>query len=163
MYFRKEIGVILKVKYDMYDKKTVLIAYLDMIGSTSALNNSVNSSSGNGGTSVSNLIGYNASSLHMSQNSSISSTPVQQFEVIRKWLAKNHKKYYESDPPSNKSLLQFLCQFVQFQEENLGRNASKPLPPITRLPVEALTDFSPNGALCYLFYIVIKYKHENKM
>lgn len=63
------------------------------------------------------------------------STSLQQFDVIRKWLAKNQKKYFDNEQASNKQLSQFLGQFIQFQEDNLGRNAPKPLPTVTRLPV----------------------------
>ena len=74
------------------------------------------------------------------------STTIQQFDAIRKWLVKHHKKACDSDPPSNKNLSQFLQQFIQFQEDNLGKNAAKPIPQITRLPV------SPSSPLtCHRF------------
>lgn len=91
------------------------------------------------------------------------STTVQQFDAIRKWLVKHHKKFCDSDPPSNKNLSQFLQQFIQFQEENLGKNAAKPIPQITRLPFEILLDFAPDGALCHLFAVIYKYKHQQKI
>jgi SWI/SNF related-matrix-associated actin-dependent regulator of chromatin subfamily C len=91
------------------------------------------------------------------------STTTQQFEPVRKWLSKHHKKYVEPDPPSNKQLLHFLSQFVQFQEDNLGKNAPQPVPPITRLPIEVLFDFEAGGALCHLFSVVFKYKYEQKI
>lgn len=116
------------------------------------------------------------------------STSLQQFDVIRKWLAKNQKKYFDNDQANNKQLSHFLGQFIQFQEDNLGRNAPKPLPNVTRLPVrveilsfkpfrlilkiylynvvfkfEILVDFQQGGALCHLFSVVFKYKHEQKM
>lgn len=91
------------------------------------------------------------------------STTVQQFDSIRKWLVKNHKKYFESEQPSNKVLSQFLCQFIQFQEEHLGKGAPKTTPAITRLPFEVLVDFQPGGALCHLFSIVFRLKHEQKI
>jgi len=92
------------------------------------------------------------------------STAVPQFESIRKWLVKNHKKYVENDQPSNKMLSQFLCQFIQFQEEYLGRFAApRPNIPVTRLPYEVLVDFQPGGALCHLFSAVFKQKYEQKI
>lgn len=103
-----------------------------------------------------------SSSSSLSSNLIGLSTTLQQFDTIRKWLLKNHKKYCD-DLPSNKNLSQFLQQFVQFQEDNLGKNAPKPTPTITRLPFEILTDFGPGGALCHLFSVILKYKHENKI
>jgi hypothetical protein len=136
-----------------------------MIGSTSALNTSLNNSTGGGGTSSSNAFQsqFNTSTAQLTHILISSSLSVQQFDSIRKWLSKNHKKviqtekktlysplrnalsnyhsiflklkYYDADPPANKVLMQFLCQLVQFQEDNLGRSATKPLPTMTRLPV----------------------------
>ncbi len=88
---------------------------------------------------------------------------VQQFETIRKWLLKNYKKYCEQDQPSNKALSQFICQFFQFQEDNLGRDSAKSQPGITRLPYEVLVDFGNGGALCHFFAFILKHKHEQKM
>ncbi len=74
------------------------------------------------------------------------STAVPQFESIRKWLIKNQKKYVENDQPSNKMLSQFLCQFIQFQEEYLGRYAAtKPPIPVTRLPVSSFSHSSSSS------------------
>ena len=114
-----------------------------MIGSSTLSINNNNSGSFN---SPSYTNSNNSNSLNSSNNanSNISqlsfnlinlSTTTQQFDTIRKWLTKNHKKYCENDPPANKNLLQFLCQLIQFQEDNLGKNAPKPLPAVTRLPV----------------------------
>lgn len=89
-----------------------------------ALNNNNSNSTSTSGEAAANLISM--------------STQIQQFEVIRKWLAKNHKKYYDPDQATNKQLAHFLAQFIQFQEDNLGRNATKPLPNLTRLPVSFL-------------------------
>jgi SWI/SNF related-matrix-associated actin-dependent regulator of chromatin subfamily C len=104
---------------------------------------------------------------HLSSSLIAASTTIQQFDTIRKWLSKHHKKYCENDPPSNKLLSQFLCQFVQFQEEALGRaaaQAAKPHTlPLTRLPFEMLTDFQPGGALCHLFSTIFKFKHEMRI
>jgi SWI/SNF related-matrix-associated actin-dependent regulator of chromatin subfamily C len=116
-----------------------------------ALENSTNPNSGN----------QNASAAAAALIST--STSLTQFEVIRKWLAKNHKKYYDPEQASNKQLSHFLAQFIQFQEENLGRNAPKPAPTVTRLPFEILVDFQQGGALCHLFSVVFKYKHEQKI
>lgn len=39
----------------------------------------------------------------------------------------------QTDPPTNKSLATLVVQLLQFQEDNLGKNVSKP--PMTRIPV----------------------------
>ena len=115
-----------------------------------------NTNGGTGATAASNMSQLSYNLINMS-------TTLQQFETIRKWLTKHHKKYCENDLPSNKSLSQFLCQFIQFQEDHLGKNSPKPLPPITRLPFEVLVDFQTSGALCHLFSTVFKFKYEQKM
>ena len=92
---------------------------------------------------------------HNSANLIALSTTIQQFDTIRKWLIKNHKKYVENDQPSNKQLSHFLGQFVQFQEDNLGCNALKPLPPTTRLPVKLVAFFSILQNVLSLFFLNI--------
>lgn len=42
-------------------------------------------------------------------------------------------QYVQTDPPTNKSLATLVVQLLQFQEDNLGKNVTKP--PMTRLPV----------------------------
>jgi len=42
-------------------------------------------------------------------------------------------QYLQADPPTNKTLAALVLQLIQFQEDNLGKNVSKP--PLTRLPV----------------------------
>ena len=64
-----------------------------MIGSTSALNATLNG--GGGGSSSSNASfqsQYNISMSQLTHNLISASMTVQQFDVIRKWLSKNHKK-----------------------------------------------------------------------
>lgn len=62
------------------------------------------------------------------------STNIQQFDSIKKWLSKNHKKYVDNDQQlSSKVLYQLLIQLMQFQEEAFGKNVKNP--PLTRLPV----------------------------
>lgn len=46
-------------------------------------------------------------------------------------------QYLQADPPTNKTLAALVLQLIQFQEDNLGKNVSKP--PLTRLPVSNLT------------------------
>jgi hypothetical protein len=129
--------------------------------SLNSISNNTNCNSTNNATTNGNNSSLNMSQL--SYNLISLSTTLQQFETIRKWLTKHHKKYCENDVPSNKSLSQFLCQFIQFQEDHLGKNSPKPLPSITRLPFEVLVDFQTSGALCHLFSTVFKYKYEQKM
>lgn len=42
-------------------------------------------------------------------------------------------QYVQTDPPTNKSLAALVIQLLQFQEDSLGKNVSKP--PMTRIPV----------------------------
>lgn len=42
-------------------------------------------------------------------------------------------QYVQADPPTAKSLSALVIQLIQFQEDNFGKNVSKP--PLTRLPV----------------------------
>ena len=133
--------------------------------SSSLLNNN-NSNNNNTINNNSNCSSNNNNTINNVNSSNLISllTTVQQFETIRKWLLKHHKKYCESDQPSNKALSHFLCQYIQFQEENLGREAAKlHKPGLTRLPFEVLVDFGQGGALCHLFALVFKYKYEQKM
>lgn len=44
-------------------------------------------------------------------------------------------QYVQTDPPTSKGLAQLVIQMIQFQEDNLGKNVSKP--PLTRLPVSS--------------------------
>uniref|UniRef100_A0A8D9BMK7 SWI/SNF complex subunit SMARCC2 n=1 Tax=Cacopsylla melanoneura TaxID=428564 RepID=A0A8D9BMK7_9HEMI len=80
------------------------------------------------------------------------------FEGVRTWLLKNCKKYVQTDPPTNKSLASLVIQLIQFQEENFGKNVSKP--PLTRLPMKCFLDFKPGGALCHILSTIYKYKSE---
>ncbi|KAI5740617.1 hypothetical protein M8J76_005574 [Diaphorina citri] len=87
-----------------------------------------------------------------------SSETVALFEGVRTWLLKNCKKYVQTDPPTNKSLASLVVQLIQFQEENFGKNVSKP--PLTRLPMKCFLDFKPGGALCHILSTIYKYKSE---
>lgn len=81
-----------------------------------------------------------------------------QFDTIKSWLQKNCKKYIQTDPPTSKSLSALVVQLIQFQEDNFGKNVSKP--PLTRLPMRCFMDFKPGGALCHILATVYKYKSE---
>lgn len=78
-------------------------------------------------------------------------------EVIRQWLQKTVKKYLQSDPPTSKSLAQLATQLIQFQEDNLGKNAK---PPMTRIPLKFFLDFKTGGGLCHILMAVYKFKFE---
>ncbi|KAK0088239.1 hypothetical protein PV326_004917 [Microctonus aethiopoides] len=73
-----------------------------------------------------------------------------QLDGVKQWLLKNCKKYVTTDPPTNKSLATLIVQLIQFQEDNLGKNVSKP--PMTRLP--------PGGGLCHIFATAYRFKQE---
>jgi len=83
---------------------------------------------------------------------------IQQLESVKAWLLKNAKKHVASEPPTAKSLSQLVQQFIQLQEDHLGRAARNP--PFTRLPVRLFYDFSPNGSLCHLLAALYKYKSD---
>lgn len=42
-------------------------------------------------------------------------------------------QYVQTDPPTSKGLAALVIQLIQFQEDNFGKDVSKP--PLTRLPV----------------------------
>lgn len=50
-------------------------------------------------------------------------------------------QYIQTDPPTNKGLAALVTQLIQFQEENFGKNVSKP--PLTRLPVRKICNCFP--------------------
>lgn len=80
------------------------------------------------------------------------------FDAIKSWLQKNCKKYVQTDPPTSKGLAALVIQLIQFQEDNLGKNVSKP--PLTRLPMRCFLDFKPGGALCHILATVYKFKSD---
>ncbi|KAG7200478.1 hypothetical protein KM043_001044 [Ampulex compressa] len=81
-----------------------------------------------------------------------------QLDGVRQWLLKNCKKYIQTDPPTNKSLATLVIQLLQFQEDNLGKNVSKP--PMTRLPMKCFLDFKSGGGLCHILATAYRFKHE---
>jgi len=83
---------------------------------------------------------------------------IQQLDSVKTWLLKNAKKHVASEPPTSKSLSQLVQQFIQLQEDHLGRAAKNP--PFTRLPVRLFYDFAPNGSLCHILAALYKYKSE---
>lgn len=80
------------------------------------------------------------------------------FDAIKSWLQKNCKKYVQTDPPTSKGLSALVIQLIQFQEDNLGKNVSKP--PLTRLPMRCFLDFKPGGSLCHILATVYKFKSD---
>ncbi|KAK6639223.1 hypothetical protein RUM43_007493 [Polyplax serrata] len=80
------------------------------------------------------------------------------FDGIKSWLQKNCKKYVQADPPTTKSLSTLVIQLIQFQEDNFGKNVSKP--PLTRLPMKCFLDMKPGGALCHILATVFRFKSE---
>merc|ERR1712130_210089 len=83
---------------------------------------------------------------------------VQQLESVQKWLMKNAKKDVASEPPTAKSLSQLVQQFIQLQEDHLGRKAKNP--PFSRLPVRLFYDFSPSGSLCHILKALYRFKTD---
>ncbi|KAH9277988.1 SWI/SNF complex subunit SMARCC2 [Echinococcus granulosus] len=77
------------------------------------------------------------------------------FDPVRTWLTRNHKKYTQAEPPTNKSLAGLCYNLLMFQEQHFGRNASSP-----KLPSRLFVDFKPGGSLCYIFLICLRYRHD---
>ncbi|CAH1131485.1 unnamed protein product [Ceutorhynchus assimilis] len=81
------------------------------------------------------------------------------FEGVKNWLQKNAKKYLNNDPITNKTLSQTVVQFLQFQEDFLGKKSQKP--PMTRIPVKYFLDLKPGGALCQMLNAAYKFKTDH--
>ncbi|VDM31832.1 unnamed protein product [Hydatigera taeniaeformis] len=77
------------------------------------------------------------------------------FDPVRTWLTRNHKKYTQAEPPTNKSLAGLCYSLLMFQEQHFGKNGSPP-----KLPSRLFVDFKPGGSLCYIFLICLKYRHD---
>ncbi|VUZ55487.1 unnamed protein product [Hymenolepis diminuta] len=77
------------------------------------------------------------------------------FDPVRTWLTRNHKKYTQSEPPTNKSLAGLCYQLLMFQEHHFGKiNAP------AKLPARLFLDFKPGGSLCYIFLVCMKYRQD---
>jgi len=83
---------------------------------------------------------------------------ITQLETVKTWLLKNGKKHCQPEPPTAKSLSQLIQQFLQLQEDHLGRNAKNP--PFTRLPIRLFYDFNLSGSLCQILLALFKYKTD---
>ncbi|VDI77388.1 Hypothetical predicted protein [Mytilus galloprovincialis] len=83
---------------------------------------------------------------------------IAQFDSVRTWLNKNHKKYIQADPPTNKSLSSLVIQLLQFQEETFGKHVKNPA--ITKLPMKCFLDFKASGSLCHIIAAVYKFKSD---
>ncbi|XP_023343822.1 SWI/SNF complex subunit SMARCC1 [Eurytemora carolleeae] len=83
---------------------------------------------------------------------------ISQLESVKAWLLKNAKKHVASDPPTAKSLSQLVQQFIQLQEDNLGKGAKNPA--FTRLPMFLFYDLAPGGSLCHILSAMYKFKTE---
>uniref|UniRef100_A0A1I8JI61 SWI/SNF complex subunit SMARCC2 n=2 Tax=Macrostomum lignano TaxID=282301 RepID=A0A1I8JI61_9PLAT len=84
---------------------------------------------------------------------------IAEFDTVRTWLTRNHKKLMQTEPPTNKSLASICYQLLCFQEEQVRRQAKSPPYP-TRLPGRLFLDFQPGGALCQMFLTVFRFKGE---
>uniref|UniRef100_A0A5K3FU96 SWI/SNF complex subunit SMARCC2 n=2 Tax=Mesocestoides corti TaxID=53468 RepID=A0A5K3FU96_MESCO len=77
------------------------------------------------------------------------------FDPVRTWLTRNHKKYTQAEPPTNKSLAGLCYNLLIFQEQYFGKNDMP-----TKLPSRLFVDFKPGGSLCYIFLVCLKYRHD---
>ncbi|XP_060537166.1 SWI/SNF complex subunit SMARCC2 isoform X2 [Cylas formicarius] len=80
-------------------------------------------------------------------------------EGVKQWLQKNAKKYLQNEPITNKTISSTTVQFLQFQEDFLGKKAQKP--PMTRIPVKYFLDFKPGGGLCQMLLVAYRFKSEH--
>jgi len=85
---------------------------------------------------------------------------IKQLESVKTWLMKNAKKHVQPDPPTAQSLSKLIQEFIQLQEDYLGRSAKSPT--FTRLPVRLFYDLSAGGALCQIFQSMYKYKTDQE-
>jgi len=83
---------------------------------------------------------------------------IKSLEIVKTWLMKNAKKHVSTDPPTAQSLSKLIQEFIQLQEDYLGRNAKTP--PFTRLPMRLFYDLSQGGSLCSILQAMYKYKSE---
>ena len=65
-------------------------------------------------------------------------------------------QHVASDPPTANSLSKLAQEFLQLQEDYLGRAAKNP--PFTRLPVRLFYDLQTSGSLCHIFLAMYKYR-----
>ncbi|BHF83227.1 SWI/SNF complex subunit smarcc1 [Sparganum proliferum] len=79
------------------------------------------------------------------------------FDPVRTWLTRNHKKYTQSEPPTNKSLANLCYQLLTFQEQHYNKNVKDSA---MKLPSRLFMDFKPGGSLCYIFLMCMKYRHD---
>ncbi|OXU23978.1 hypothetical protein TSAR_004197 [Trichomalopsis sarcophagae] len=67
-------------------------------------------------------------------------------------------QYIQTDPPTNKSLSTLVVQILQFQEDSLGKNVTRPQ--MTRIPMKCFLDFKPGGGLCQILLTAFRFKQE---
>ncbi|XP_018646258.1 SWI/SNF-related matrix-associated actin-dependent regulator of chromatin subfamily C member 1(smarcc1) [Schistosoma mansoni] len=79
------------------------------------------------------------------------------FDPVRIWLTRNHKKYTQTEPPTNKSLATLCFQLLQFQEANFTSTSRT----FMKVPFKCFMDFKPGGGLCHIFLTCLKFRHEN--
>ncbi|KAF7231854.1 hypothetical protein EG68_11440, partial [Paragonimus skrjabini miyazakii] len=79
------------------------------------------------------------------------------FDPVRTWLTRNHKKFTQSEPPTNKSLATLCFQLLQFQESTLLRSSKS----FIKLPAKCFMDFKPGGGLCHIFLTCLKFRYEH--
>ena len=65
-------------------------------------------------------------------------------------------QHVASDPPTSSSLCKLVQEFLQLQEDYLGRAAKNP--PFTRRPVRLFYDMTTNGSLCHILLAMYKYR-----
>ncbi|CAH8650052.1 unnamed protein product [Dicrocoelium dendriticum] len=79
------------------------------------------------------------------------------FDPVRTWLTRNHKKYTQAEPPTNKSLATLCFQLLQFQESTMLRSSKQ----FIKLPAQCFMDFKPGGGLCHIFLTCLKFRYDH--
>ncbi|KAL3309830.1 hypothetical protein Ciccas_011615 [Cichlidogyrus casuarinus] len=76
------------------------------------------------------------------------------FDPIRTWLTRNHKKYIQSETPTNKNLATTCLQLIQFQETQFGPKKAP------KLPHKLFLDFRSGGSLSHILLTCFKFRHD---
>ena len=86
---------------------------------------------------------------------------ITRLESVKNWLMKFVTYRGAANPPPTataQSLSKLIQEFIQFQNDHLGRSARNPT--LTRLPVRLFYDLSSGGSLCHILFAMYKFKND---
>ena len=75
--------------------------------------------------------------------------------LLQSWARATQKRWKVATAQSLSKLIQ---EFIQFQDDHLGRSAKNPT--LTRLPVRLFYDLSSGGSLCQILLAMYKFKND---